>query len=228
MGYEWCICFLPSLVTCPFVGGCKLIRANTFKTCKASQLHLFKLLLMLTTGQHQHQLSQSALFRMQVLPCPLTYARIFVVKLYFLTLPARTFLLVIFKSLLSSSDDHMLLHLKRNWIKIGLLLMWLTLHHLCSVDDGAAEKETVPEFGEGRDTGGLVPGKSLVFGALQLCLCTLLRKLPQLSPRLAGSPSGQGGIVSSLSDGDCTLITSALEILSELPSICSPEGKLEG
>ncbi|XP_060789898.1 HEAT repeat-containing protein 5A isoform X3 [Neoarius graeffei] len=98
--------------------------------------------------------------------------------------------------------------------------------HSAEVDDGAAEKETVPEFGEGRDTGGLVPGKSLVFGALQLCLCTLLRKLPQLSPRLAGSPSGQRGVVSSLSDSDCTLITSALGILSELPSICSPEGSV--
>ncbi|XP_058254714.1 HEAT repeat-containing protein 5A isoform X3 [Hemibagrus wyckioides] len=98
--------------------------------------------------------------------------------------------------------------------------------HSAEVDDGAAEKETLPEFGEGRDTGGLVPGKSLVFGALQLCLCALLRKLPQLSPRLAGSSSGQGSIVSSLSDSDCTLITLALGILSELPSICSPEGSV--
>ncbi|KAM9466485.1 HEAT repeat-containing protein 5A isoform 2-T4 [Clarias gariepinus] len=98
--------------------------------------------------------------------------------------------------------------------------------HSAEVDDGAAEKETVPEFGEGRDTGGLVPGKSLVFGALQLCLCTLLRKLPQLSPQLAGSPSGQGCVVSSLSDTDCTLITLALGILSELPSMCSPEGSV--
>lgn len=95
------------------------------------------------------------------------------------------------------------------------------------MDDGVAEKETVPEFGEGRDTGGLVPGKSLVFGALQLCLSTLLRKLPQISPQLAGSPSGQRGIVSSLSDIDCILVTSALRILSELPSICSSEGKLK-
>uniref|UniRef100_A0A671UXR2 HEAT repeat-containing protein 5A n=1 Tax=Sparus aurata TaxID=8175 RepID=A0A671UXR2_SPAAU len=52
------------------------------------------------------------------------------------------------------------------------------------VDDGAAEKETLPEFGEGRDTGGLIPGRSLVFGALELCLCVLVRKLPQLSPKL--------------------------------------------
>uniref|UniRef100_A0A8P4JY70 HEAT repeat-containing protein 5A n=1 Tax=Dicentrarchus labrax TaxID=13489 RepID=A0A8P4JY70_DICLA len=63
--------------------------------------------------------------------------------------------------------------------------------HSAEVDDGAAEKETLPEFGEGRDTGGLIPGRSLVFGALELCLCVLVRKLPQLSPKLAGtSPTG--------------------------------------
>uniref|UniRef100_A0A8D0A6R2 HEAT repeat-containing protein 5A n=1 Tax=Sander lucioperca TaxID=283035 RepID=A0A8D0A6R2_SANLU len=74
--------------------------------------------------------------------------------------------------------------------------------HSAEVDDGAAEKETLPEFGEGRDTGGLIPGRSLVFGALELCLCVLVRKLPQLSPKLAGtSPTGRrtrrrhGGIV---------------------------------
>ncbi|XP_052436456.1 HEAT repeat-containing protein 5A isoform X1 [Carassius gibelio] len=98
--------------------------------------------------------------------------------------------------------------------------------HSAEVDDGAAEKETVPEFGEGRDTGGLVPGKSLVFGALELCLCTLVRKLPQLSPKLAGSPTGRGGQPCFLSNTDCRLVTSALAILSELPSICSPEGSV--
>uniref|UniRef100_A0A673BSA6 HEAT repeat-containing protein 5A n=1 Tax=Sphaeramia orbicularis TaxID=375764 RepID=A0A673BSA6_9TELE len=59
--------------------------------------------------------------------------------------------------------------------------------HSAEVDDGAAEKETLPEFGEGRDTGGLIPGRSLVFAALELCLCVLVRKLPQLSPKLAGT-----------------------------------------
>uniref|UniRef100_A0A8P4K7T2 HEAT repeat-containing protein 5A n=1 Tax=Dicentrarchus labrax TaxID=13489 RepID=A0A8P4K7T2_DICLA len=66
--------------------------------------------------------------------------------------------------------------------------------HSAEVDDGAAEKETLPEFGEGRDTGGLIPGRSLVFGALELCLCVLVRKLPQLSPKLAGtSPTVSAG-----------------------------------
>ncbi|CAJ1074884.1 HEAT repeat-containing protein 5A isoform X4 [Xyrichtys novacula] len=99
--------------------------------------------------------------------------------------------------------------------------------HSAEVDDGAAEKETLPEFGEGRDTGGLIPGRSLVFGALELCLCVLVRKLPQLSPKLAGtSPSGPGGSVWSLTDSDCRLVSSALFVLSELPSICSPEGSV--
>ncbi|XP_063039810.1 HEAT repeat-containing protein 5A isoform X2 [Engraulis encrasicolus] len=115
--------------------------------------------------------------------------------------------------------------------------------HSAEVDDGASEKETLPEFGEGRDTGGLVPGHSLVFGALQLCLCVLLRKLPQLSPSLAGggggggSPPGRGGrggggggggggIGTPLSASDCRLVAAALAILADLPSICSPEGSV--
>lgn len=99
--------------------------------------------------------------------------------------------------------------------------------HSAEVDDGASEKETLPEFGEGRDTGGLIPGRSLVFGALELCLCVLVRKLPQLSPKLAGtSPTGPGGSVWSLTDTDCQLVASALCVLSDLPSICSPEGSV--
>lgn len=72
-----------------------------------------------------------------------------------------------------------------------LLLFCVAKSYHVAVDDGAAEKETLPEFGEGRDTGGLIPGRSLVFGALELCLCVLVRKLPQLSPKLAGT--GQNG-----------------------------------
>ncbi|XP_028251322.1 HEAT repeat-containing protein 5A isoform X1 [Parambassis ranga] len=99
--------------------------------------------------------------------------------------------------------------------------------HSAEVDDGAAEKETLPEFGEGRDTGGLIPGRSLVFGALELCLCVLVRKLPQLSPKLAGtSPTGPGGSAWTLTDSDCRLIASAVCVLSELPTICSPEGSV--
>ena len=98
---------------------------------------------------------------------------------------------------------------------------------LCvSVDDGASEKETLPEFGEGKDTGGLVPGKSLVFAALELCVCILVRQLPELNPKLAGSPGGKASKPKTLLEEGSRLVAAALAILAELPAVCSPEGML--
>ncbi|NXR82946.1 HTR5A protein, partial [Pycnonotus jocosus] len=94
------------------------------------------------------------------------------------------------------------------------------------VDDGAAEKETLPEFGEGKDTGGLVPGKSLVFATLELCVCILVRQLPQLNPKLTYSPAVPPGKQLLLSEDGSRLVAAALVILSDVPSICSPEGSV--
>ncbi|XP_063501966.1 HEAT repeat-containing protein 5A isoform X4 [Symphalangus syndactylus] len=91
------------------------------------------------------------------------------------------------------------------------------------VDDGAAEKETLPEFGEGKDTGGLVPGKSLVFATLELCVCILVRQLPELNPKLTGSPGVKARKPQMLSEDGSRLVSAALVILSELPAVCSPE-----
>ncbi|XP_078089813.1 HEAT repeat-containing protein 5A isoform X2 [Mustelus asterias] len=93
------------------------------------------------------------------------------------------------------------------------------------VDDGAAEKETLPEFGEGNDTGGLVPGKSLVFATLELSLSILVRQLPQLNPKLVGASIGNGKSQQLSKDG-IKLIAAALGILSELTSVCSPAGSI--
>ncbi|XP_075860245.1 HEAT repeat-containing protein 5A isoform X2 [Microcebus murinus] len=94
------------------------------------------------------------------------------------------------------------------------------------VDDGAAEKETLPEFGEGKDTGGLVPGKSLVFATLELCVCILVRQLPELNPKLTGSPGVKATKPQRLSEDGSRLVSAALVILSELPAVCSPEGSI--
>ncbi|XP_072478626.1 HEAT repeat-containing protein 5A isoform X3 [Notamacropus eugenii] len=94
------------------------------------------------------------------------------------------------------------------------------------VDDGAAEKETLPEFGEGKDTGGLVPGRSLVFATLELCVCILVRQLPELNPKLTGSPVVKAAKAQILSEDGNKLVSAALIILSELPGVCSPEGSI--
>ncbi|XP_061854900.1 HEAT repeat-containing protein 5A isoform X3 [Colius striatus] len=94
------------------------------------------------------------------------------------------------------------------------------------VDDGASEKETLPEFGEGKDTGGLVPGKSLVFATLELCVCILVRQLPQLNPKLTCSPAVHSGKHLLLSEDGSRLVAAALVILSDVPAVCSPEGSI--
>uniref|UniRef100_A0A803T780 HEAT repeat-containing protein 5A n=1 Tax=Anolis carolinensis TaxID=28377 RepID=A0A803T780_ANOCA len=94
------------------------------------------------------------------------------------------------------------------------------------VDDGAEEKETLPEFGEGKDTGGLIPGKSLVFATLEMCMCILVRQLPQLNPKITGSPGITAGKPQLLSETGSKLVSAALGILSDVPGVCSPEGSI--
>uniref|UniRef100_A0A452TZ69 HEAT repeat-containing protein 5A n=1 Tax=Ursus maritimus TaxID=29073 RepID=A0A452TZ69_URSMA len=93
-----------------------------------------------------------------------------------------------------------------------------------SAEGGVGEEEA--EFGEGKDTGGLVPGKSLVFATLELCVCILVRQLPELNPKLTGSPGVKATKPQMLSEDGSRLVSAALVILSELPAVCSPEGSI--
>ncbi|NXP44637.1 HTR5A protein, partial [Heliornis fulica] len=117
-------------------------------------------------------------------------------------------------------------------LEVVRLILFASQEHVkekrrsAEVDDGAAEKETLPEFGEGKDTGGLVPGKSLVFATLELCVCILVRQLPQLNPKLTCSPAVQSGKHLLLSEDGSRLVAAALLILSDVPTICSPEGSV--
>ncbi|KAM5129642.1 HEAT repeat-containing protein 5A [Mantella aurantiaca] len=117
-------------------------------------------------------------------------------------------------------------------LEVGRQILGATQEHVkerrrsAEVDDGAEEKETLPEYGEGHDTGGLMPGRSLVLAALELCLCILIRQLPQLSPRLSGNSSGNNAAKQTLSHEAGLLVSASLGILAELPSLCSPEGSV--
>uniref|UniRef100_A0A8B9IWV3 HEAT repeat-containing protein 5A n=1 Tax=Amazona collaria TaxID=241587 RepID=A0A8B9IWV3_9PSIT len=111
-------------------------------------------------------------------------------------------------------------------LEVVQLILFAAQEHVKEKRRSAEEKETLPEFGEGKDTGGLVPGKSLVFATLELCVCILVRQLPQLNPKLTCSPAVQSGKHLLLSEDGSRLVAAALVILSDVPSICSPEGML--
>ncbi|XP_074065802.1 HEAT repeat-containing protein 5B isoform X1 [Macrotis lagotis] len=85
------------------------------------------------------------------------------------------------------------------------------------------EKETCPVLGEGGDSGGLVPGKSLVFATMELLMFILVRHMPHLSTKMSDSPS-HVSTKTRLSEESARLVASAVTILSDLPSLCSPAG----
>lgn len=82
--------------------------------------------------------------------------------------------------------------------------------------------------GEGGKNGEIIPGESLVFALLEVCLCVLVRQLPQLSPSLACTPGITLNIQKNnstiLNEESAILIGKSLKILSQLPYLCSPKG----
>ncbi|XP_066552575.1 HEAT repeat-containing protein 5B isoform X2 [Amia ocellicauda] len=92
--------------------------------------------------------------------------------------------------------------------------------------DDAVEKDAVCVFGEGGDTGGLVPGKSLVFAAMELLVFILVRHLPQLNTKVSDSPSHQAYRPQRLPEDSAKLVAATVTILADLPSLCSPAGSM--
>ncbi|XP_068597113.1 HEAT repeat-containing protein 5B [Brachionichthys hirsutus] len=90
------------------------------------------------------------------------------------------------------------------------------------------EDENNPQsiLGEGGDTGELVPGKSLVFAAMELLVFILVRHLPHLNTRVKESPSHAPLRPQKLPEESARLVANTVSILVELPSLCSPAGSM--
>jgi hypothetical protein len=88
--------------------------------------------------------------------------------------------------------------------------------------------EALKEIGEGGESGDIIAGKSVVFATLEVCLCVLVRHLPSLNPAIPTSGLAVTAIkvnrakISSTVNG---LIATSLQILADLPSLCSPKGE---
>ncbi|XP_063047572.1 HEAT repeat-containing protein 5B isoform X2 [Engraulis encrasicolus] len=96
-----------------------------------------------------------------------------------------------------------------------------------SSGEEGGEKESSCTLGEGGDGGELLPGKSLVFAAMELLVFILMRHLPQLNVRACeASPSHMPYRAQSLSPDSTRLVAATVAILAELPQLCSPAGSM--
>lgn len=79
--------------------------------------------------------------------------------------------------------------------------------------------------GEGSDA-KLEPGKSLVYSAMEVCLCCLVRQIPQVNPAVARSKSGLWAQrkYQRLAPEAHHLIVRSLQSMIRLPNLCSQEG----
>ncbi|XP_054977873.1 HEAT repeat-containing protein 5B [Sorex araneus] len=96
---------------------------------------------------------------------------------------------------------------------------WQERRSALSEDD----PESGAALGEGGESGGLVPGKSLVFATMELLMFLLVRHLPQLSAKVSPSRAGPRA---RLSEESARLVAATVTTLSDLPSLCSPAGCL--
>uniref|UniRef100_A0A182S6N7 HEAT repeat-containing protein 5B n=1 Tax=Anopheles maculatus TaxID=74869 RepID=A0A182S6N7_9DIPT len=93
----------------------------------------------------------------------------------------------------------------------------------------------VDYLGEGGEEGEILPGKSLVYAVLEVVLCLLARQIPGMNPsqstRVANEQlqrqlaQAQNGLI-KLGDDNSLLVASAIQSLTDLPTLCSPLGAL--
>ncbi|XP_034252934.1 HEAT repeat-containing protein 5B isoform X2 [Thrips palmi] len=95
---------------------------------------------------------------------------------------------------------------------------------MAPANQGETVQAEVDLLGEGSSSGEITPGQSLVFAALEVCLCLLVRALPALNPTPIVSPVSlaRPGQPHSAECGQ--LVASALNVMEELPGLCSPNG----
>lgn len=96
----------------------------------------------------------------------------------------------------------------------------------------------VAGMGEGGEVGLVRPGQSVCFALLEVCLCVLVRYFPDISPRAAQSSSvlamqarsrarsvTRGGLA-RLTHEQERMVSQAVTILGQVPSLASPQGSV--
>nr|XP_056708545.1 HEAT repeat-containing protein 5B isoform X2 [Euleptes europaea] len=92
-------------------------------------------------------------------------------------------------------------------------------------EEDIKDKDANTILGEGGESGGLVPGKSLVFAAMELLMFILVRHMPHLSTKMSDSPTHISSRT-QLPEESARLVAATVAILSDLPTLCSPAGSM--
>lgn len=91
-------------------------------------------------------------------------------------------------------------------------------------------------LGEGGENGDILPGQSLVYAVLEVCLCLFVRQIPTMNPssntrltteHLQNQLKINANGTFTLGEDNGMLVASALQCMENLTQLCSPQGALE-
>ena len=83
----------------------------------------------------------------------------------------------------------------------------------------------LPPGGEGCENGKIIPGQSIVFATLEVCLCVLSKRIPALNPAAQTTGFHAPVRLSKMTDETCQLIGAVITVMAELPALCSNAGQ---
>ena len=115
--------------------------------------------------------------------------------------------------------------MRSNWIR-ALIYSQFTSTELYPANQDVT-LNTVEELdllGEGGEEGDINNGKGFVFSVLEVCLCLIVRQIPELNPTPLVSSTVQ--VKQPLAGSELgDLVTCAVTAMEALPDLCSPAGK---
>ncbi|XP_048732913.2 HEAT repeat-containing protein 5B-like isoform X6 [Ostrea edulis] len=79
-------------------------------------------------------------------------------------------------------------------------------------------------MGDGGEEGDIIPEKSVVYAALEVCLCVISRQIPALNPSAPNTGFQIPTRLTKMSDENCSLVASIVLTLADLPNLCSKNG----
>jgi hypothetical protein len=86
-------------------------------------------------------------------------------------------------------------------------------------------KILLPPGGEGGESGEVIPGQSIVFATLEVCLGVLSRRVPALNPAAQTTGFQMSKKHSQVTEEISQLLSNVVQVLADLSSLCSVPGK---
>ncbi|XP_060553128.1 HEAT repeat-containing protein 5B-like isoform X2 [Ruditapes philippinarum] len=106
------------------------------------------------------------------------------------------------------------------------------LKFLKQMEESKSDKESkeskilLPPGGEGGESGEVIPGQSIVFATLEVCLGVLSRRVPALNPAAQTTGFQMSKKHSQVTEEISQLLSNVVQVLADLSSLCSVPGSL--